>query len=74
MSGELLVRNWLLLGLRGLASVSLGLLVVFYPGLTLLALVWYFCVYVLTDALIAFVIAIRVSALVSMLERPNRDE
>jgi uncharacterized membrane protein HdeD (DUF308 family) len=46
---DLLVRNWGLVALRGLAALLFGLLTLFYPALTLAALILLFGAYAIVD-------------------------
>jgi uncharacterized membrane protein HdeD (DUF308 family) len=52
---DLLVRNWSLIALRGLAALLFGLLTLFYPALTLAALVLIFGAYAIADGLFTVV-------------------
>ncbi|HZS09199.1 MAG TPA: HdeD family acid-resistance protein [Blastocatellia bacterium] len=52
-----LVRNWWMLAVRGLAAVAFGLAAFLLPGVTLLALVTVFGVYALVDGIFALVAA-----------------
>jgi uncharacterized membrane protein HdeD (DUF308 family) len=56
---ETLIRNWWAVGLRGLFALLFGGIVFFWPGISLLALVFLFGFYVLADGLFAIVSAIR---------------
>lgn len=56
---SILAQNWWALALRGLAAIVFGVLVFVWPGLSLLALVWWFAAYALLDGLLAIVAAIR---------------
>src|SRR5450432_984594 len=62
MSGtgvQVVRRNWWLLAVRGLLSIILGLIVLFLPGIALLALVYVFAAYMLIDGIMAVVTSIR---------------
>jgi uncharacterized membrane protein HdeD (DUF308 family) len=48
-----LADNWWLLLLRGIAAVAFGVLAFFWPGLTLITLIWLWGAYALTDGIIA---------------------
>jgi uncharacterized membrane protein HdeD (DUF308 family) len=57
--GEVLARDWWLLALRGLLGVIFGLVALFMPVATILALVLLFSAYMLGDGGFALYIAIR---------------
>jgi uncharacterized membrane protein HdeD (DUF308 family) len=62
MSGtgvQVVRRNWWLLAVRGLLSIILGLIVLFLPGIALLALVYVFAAYMLIDGIMAVVTSIQ---------------
>jgi len=48
-----LAENWWLLLLRGIAAVVFGVLAIFWPGVTLLALAYLFAAYALVDGICA---------------------
>jgi uncharacterized membrane protein HdeD (DUF308 family) len=48
-----LAENWWLLLLRGIAAVVFGVLAIFWPGITLLALAYLFAAYALVDGVFA---------------------
>jgi uncharacterized membrane protein HdeD (DUF308 family) len=54
-----LARNWWAIALRGLAGVVFGLIALFLPGITMLALVLLFSAYMLVDGVFAIISAIR---------------
>ena len=54
-----LARNWWAVALRGLAGVIFGLIALFLPGITMLALVLMFSAYMLVDGAFAIVSAMR---------------
>ncbi len=56
---DTLIRNWWAVGLRGLCALLFGIVVFFWPGISLLALVFLFGFYVLADGVLAIVSAIR---------------
>jgi uncharacterized membrane protein HdeD (DUF308 family) len=56
---ETLNRRWWIVVLRGVAAVLFGVLALVWPGITLLALVLLFGVYVLVDGLLSLAVAIR---------------
>ena len=56
---QTLARNWWAVGLRGLFALLFGVLVFFWPGISLLVLVFLFGFYVLADGIFAIVSAIR---------------
>ncbi|MBP2475838.1 uncharacterized membrane protein HdeD (DUF308 family) [Crossiella equi] len=51
--GELLLRRWWLVVVRGVAAILFGVLGLVWPGLTLLALVFLFAFYTLLDGVVA---------------------
>lgn len=53
------VRNWWLIGLRGLVGALFGLVAIFFPGPTLLSLVLLFSVYMLVDGIFLLASAFR---------------
>jgi uncharacterized membrane protein HdeD (DUF308 family) len=55
---QTLARNWLAVVLRGAAAVLFGLLTLFIPGLSLVALVFAFGGYALADGVLAFLSAV----------------
>jgi uncharacterized membrane protein HdeD (DUF308 family) len=56
---DLLVRNWGVVALRGLAALLFGLLTLFYPALTLAALILIFGAYAIADGLFTIAAAVR---------------
>jgi uncharacterized membrane protein HdeD (DUF308 family) len=56
---QIVRRNWWVLAVRGLLAIIFGLIVLFLPGLALLALVYLFAAYVLIDGIMAVVTAIQ---------------
>src|SRR5919106_6123413 len=56
---DTLIRNWWAVGLRGLCALLFGIVVFFWPGISLLALVFLFGSYVLADGVLAIISAIR---------------
>jgi len=52
---DLLTRNWWTLALRGVFAVVFGLIALAWPGMTLLALVVLFGLYVLADGVLAVI-------------------
>ncbi|HEX2581816.1 MAG TPA: HdeD family acid-resistance protein [Dongiaceae bacterium] len=54
-----LARNWWVIALRGILAIAFGIVAFFWPGLTLLGLVWVFAAYRLADGVIGIVSAIR---------------
>lgn len=55
-------RNWWLIVLRGLAAVLFGLVAIFWPGISLAALVTIFGVYALVDGAVTLGLALRIPA------------
>ena len=55
---DLLTRNWGLLLLRGLAALAFGLFTLFYPGISLAALVVVFGAFAFADGVFAVISAI----------------
>jgi uncharacterized membrane protein HdeD (DUF308 family) len=53
-----LAENWWLLLLRGIAAIAFGILAIFWPGITLLALAYLFAAYALVDGVCALGAAI----------------
>src|SRR5262245_66602224 len=49
-----LVRNWWLLLLRGIAAIVFGVLTFFWPGITLLTLLFLYVAFALVDGILAF--------------------
>jgi uncharacterized membrane protein HdeD (DUF308 family) len=56
--GDVLVRNWPLLALRGVAALLFGLITMFQPGIGLAALVLLFGAYALADGVLGIVLVI----------------
>lgn len=56
---DTLTRNWWVFLLRGLAGVLFGLITLFYPSISLLALVLVFGAYAFVDGVLAIVSAVR---------------
>jgi uncharacterized membrane protein HdeD (DUF308 family) len=56
--GDVLVRNWPLVALRGLAALLFGLITMFQPGIGLAALVLLFGAYALADGVLGIVLVI----------------
>jgi uncharacterized membrane protein HdeD (DUF308 family) len=56
---DILIRNWWAVGLRGLCALLFGVVVFFWPLISLLALVFLFGSYVLADGILTIVSAIR---------------
>lgn len=48
-----LTRNWWLVVMRGLLAILFGLIALFWPGLTWLALIWMFGAYAIVDGVFA---------------------
>ncbi len=59
---DALARNWWALIVRGVVAIIFGLLALFLPGTTLLALVFLFGAYALVDGIFAVVAGIRRAA------------
>lgn len=59
MTIVVLAENWWLVALRGVAAIVFGLLAIFWPGLTLLILVWLFGVYAVVDGIFAILGGVR---------------
>jgi uncharacterized membrane protein HdeD (DUF308 family) len=57
-SAEILVRNWWLLALRGVAGVVFGLITMFRPGIGLAALILLFGAYALVDGILGVVLVL----------------
>jgi uncharacterized membrane protein HdeD (DUF308 family) len=53
-------RSWWLVVLRGMAAVGFGLVAIFWPGISLAALVMLFGVYALLDGAVTLMLAFRV--------------
>ncbi|HTK08166.1 MAG TPA: HdeD family acid-resistance protein [Ktedonobacteraceae bacterium] len=56
---QVALRNWWMLALRGVLAIIFGLIVLFYPGIALLALIIVFAIYAIIDGIVAIVVAIR---------------
>jgi uncharacterized membrane protein HdeD (DUF308 family) len=56
--GDVLVRNWPLFALRGVAGVLFGLITMFQPGIGLAALVLLFGAYALADGVLGIILVI----------------
>jgi uncharacterized membrane protein HdeD (DUF308 family) len=50
---EQLTRDWWIVALQGVAAILFGILALFWPGITLLALVFLFAAYALVDGVLA---------------------
>ena len=57
-TGDVFVRNWPLVALRGVAAVLFGLITMFQPGIGLAALVLLFGAYALADGVLGVVLVI----------------
>jgi uncharacterized membrane protein HdeD (DUF308 family) len=55
-------RSWWLIVLRGVAAVILGLVAIFWPGVSLAALVTLFGAYALLDGAVTLLLALRLPA------------
>jgi uncharacterized membrane protein HdeD (DUF308 family) len=55
----LLARNWWALALRGLFAILFGVIALFLPDITMLALVFLFAAYMLVDGVLAIVAGVR---------------
>jgi uncharacterized membrane protein HdeD (DUF308 family) len=55
----LLAKNWWAIALRGVFAILFGLIALFMPGVTMLALVLLFAAYMLVDGILAIVAAFR---------------
>jgi uncharacterized membrane protein HdeD (DUF308 family) len=55
----ILARYWWAVALRGLLAVLFGLVAIFWPGITLVSLVFLFGAYALVDGIVAIVSAFR---------------
>ncbi len=55
-------RTWWLVVLRGMAAVAFGLVAIFWPGISLAALVTLFGIYALVDGSVTLLLALRVPA------------
>lgn len=53
-------RTWWLIVLRGMAAVAFGLVAIFWPGISLAALVTLFGIYALLDGAVTLALALRV--------------
>jgi len=56
-----LAQNWWAVALRGVAAILFGIIALFMPGATILALTLLFAVYMISDGILAIVAAIRAS-------------
>lgn len=56
---DMLVRNWWVMVLRGLAAVAFGILAMGWPGITLTSLILVFAAYALFDGVFSLVAAVR---------------
>jgi uncharacterized membrane protein HdeD (DUF308 family) len=59
VDADVLVQNWWAVVLRGVAAISFGMLTIFMPGISLVALVLVFGAYALADGILALVTAVR---------------
>lgn len=55
----LLAQNWWAIALRGVCAILFGLIALFMPGVTILALVLLFAAYMLVDGTLAILAAVR---------------
>jgi uncharacterized membrane protein HdeD (DUF308 family) len=55
----LLARNWWAIALRGVLAILFGIIALFLPGATMLALVLLFAAYLLVDGVLAIVAGVR---------------
>ncbi len=60
--GVALARNWWSLVVRGLVGIAFGVITFFWPGITLIALVFLFAGYALIDGVMSIVGALRAAA------------
>jgi uncharacterized membrane protein HdeD (DUF308 family) len=58
----LLAQNWWAIALRGVFGIIFGLIALFMPGATILALVLFFSAYLLVDGVLGVVAAVRAAA------------
>jgi uncharacterized membrane protein HdeD (DUF308 family) len=58
----LLAQNWWAIALRGVFGIIFGLIALFMPGATILALVLFFSAYLLVDGVLGIVAAVRAAA------------
>jgi uncharacterized membrane protein HdeD (DUF308 family) len=52
-------RRWWVLLLRGICAIALGIATFVWPGVTLVALVWLFAAFALTDGIASVILGIR---------------
>ena len=55
----ILIGNWTVLALRGVAAILFAIIAIFWPGLTATALILVFGIYALLDGILALVSALR---------------
>lgn len=60
--GEILARNWWAIEIRGVIAIVFGVIALFYPGATMLSLVYVFAFYALVDGVFAIVSSVRAVA------------
>ena len=56
-----LAQNWWAVALRGLAAILFGIVALFLPGATILALTLLFAIYMISDGILAIIAAVRAS-------------
>jgi uncharacterized membrane protein HdeD (DUF308 family) len=56
---QVVVRNWWMLAIRGVLALIFGLIVLFFPGIALIALITVFAVYAVIDGVVAIIVSLR---------------
>ena len=60
--GRTLAHNWWVVAARGVLGLVIGFIAFFFPGATLMSLVWLFAIYLIVDGVFATVAAVRAAS------------